>query len=87
MIARIGMRPVNKLSEQAQHLAPGNHGQRLDTLTLPDELQKLAVAFNGVLERQEIAWRQLESFNADVAHETENPVDQSDGANAIRSIS
>lgn len=39
VIARIGMRPVNKLSEQAQHLAPGNHGQRLDTLTLPDELQ------------------------------------------------
>lgn len=74
VIARIGMRPVNKLSEQAQHLAPGNHGQRLDTLTLPDELQKLAVAFNGVLERQEIAWRQLESFNADVAHELRTPL-------------
>lgn len=74
VIARIGMRPVNKLSAQAHHLAPGNHGQRLDTSTLPDELQKLAVAFNGVLERQEIAWRQLESFNADVAHELRTPL-------------
>jgi two-component system heavy metal sensor histidine kinase CusS len=74
VIARIGMRPVNKLSDQAHHLAPGNHGQRLDTSTLPDELQKLAVAFNGVLERQEIAWRQLESFNADVAHELRTPL-------------
>lgn len=73
-ISRIGMRPVNKLSDQAHHLAPGNHGQRLNTDTLPDELQKLAIAFNGVLERQEIAWRQLESFNADVAHELRTPL-------------
>jgi len=74
LIARNGMRPVNMLSEQARHLAPGNHGQRLQTRTLPDELQTLAVSFNGALERQEIAWRQLESFNADVAHELRTPL-------------
>jgi two-component system heavy metal sensor histidine kinase CusS len=73
-ISRIGMRPVNTLSEQAHQLAPGNQGQRLETETLPDELQKLALAFNGVLERQEVAWRQLESFNADVAHELRTPL-------------
>lgn len=73
-ISRIGMRPVNNLSDQAHQLAPGNHGQRLDTATLPDELLRLAVAFNGVLERQEVAWRQLESFNADVAHELRTPL-------------
>jgi two-component system, OmpR family, heavy metal sensor histidine kinase CusS len=74
IIARVGMRPVSKLSEQAHRLAPGNHGQRLETAVLPDELQKLAVAFNGVLERQEVAWCQLESFNADVAHELRTPL-------------
>ncbi|MEH5014231.1 heavy metal sensor histidine kinase [Phytobacter diazotrophicus] len=74
MIARFGMRPVNTMSEQAHKLAPGDHGQRLDTTTLPDELQTLAEAFNGVLERQEVAWRQLESFNADVAHELRTPL-------------
>ncbi|MBK5142629.1 heavy metal sensor histidine kinase [Budviciaceae bacterium BWR-B9] len=73
-IARIGMRPVNHLSEQAHQLAPGTQGQRLDTTTLPDELQKLAMAFNGVLKRQEVAWQQLESFNADVAHELRTPL-------------
>jgi hypothetical protein len=31
MVSRIGMRPVRTLSQQAQHLAPGDHGQRLDT--------------------------------------------------------
>ncbi|SCC08432.1 two-component system, OmpR family, heavy metal sensor histidine kinase CusS [Kosakonia oryziphila] len=74
LIARFGMRPVNTLSEQAHQLAPGNHGQRLQAHTLPDELQTLAVSFNGALERQEIAWRQLESFNADVAHELRTPL-------------
>lgn len=74
LVARIGLRPVNALSKQAQQLAPGDHGQRLNTAALPEELQQLAASFNGVLERQAIAWRQLESFNADVAHELRTPL-------------
>lgn len=73
-VSKIGLRPLGALSNQAQHLVPGDHGQRLDTTTLPKELQQLASSFNGVLERQEIAWRQLESFNADVAHELRTPL-------------
>ena len=73
-VSRIGLRPVGALSKQAQRLAPGDHGQRLDTTALPGELQQLAASFNGVLVRQEIAWRQLESFNADVAHELRTPL-------------
>lgn len=74
LVARVGLRPVGRLSQQAHQLAPGDHGQRLDTHALPDELQQLATSFNGVLERQQIAWRQLESFNADVAHELRTPL-------------
>lgn len=74
LVARVGLQPVNHLSQQAHNLAPGNRGQRLDTKTLPVELQTLAESFNGVLERQEIAWNQLESFNADVAHELRTPL-------------
>ena len=68
VVSRIGLRPVGMLSQQAQHLAPGDHGQRLNTCALPEELQQLASSFNGVLERQEIA------FNADVAHELRTPL-------------
>lgn len=74
IVSRTGLRPLGALSNQAHHLAPGCHGQRLDTQALPEELQQLASSFNGVLERQEIAWRQLESFNADVAHELRTPL-------------
>ncbi|ORM71771.1 heavy metal sensor histidine kinase [Pantoea rwandensis] len=74
LVAKVGLRPVGRLSHQAHQLAPGDHGQRLDTNAMPDELQQLANSFNGVLERQEVAWRQLESFNADVAHELRTPL-------------
>lgn len=74
VVSRIGLRPVGALSKQARQLAPGDHGQRLNIRDLPEELQQLASSFNGVLERQEIAWRQLESFNADVAHELRTPL-------------
>lgn len=74
IIAKIGLRPVNDLSKQAQHLAPQNQGQRLDVASLPTELQSLAGSFNGVLERQQVAWQQLESFNANVAHELKTPL-------------
>jgi two-component system heavy metal sensor histidine kinase CusS len=73
-IARLGLFPVRRLSAQAHGLAPGNSGQRLRTEHLPSEIKDMAVSFNGVLERQEVAWRQLESFNADVAHELRTPL-------------
>jgi two-component system heavy metal sensor histidine kinase CusS len=73
-ISRMGMRPVQRLSSQAEKLEAGNYDQRLDTTNLPNELQALAASFNGVLDRQKVAWQQLESFNADVAHELRTPL-------------
>lgn len=73
-VSRYGLKPARQMSEQANQLAPGNVGQRLNTASLPDELRTLAQAFNGVLERQEKAWQQLDSFNADVAHELRTPL-------------
>ncbi len=73
-IARLGLWPVRRLGGQAQGLAPGSTGQRLGIEQLPAEIKDLAISFNGVLERQDVAWRQLESFNADVAHELRTPL-------------
>ncbi len=71
---RRALRPVRALSEEAARIRPGAH---LDRLTLPvesAELLPLAERFNEVLERVESAWRQLEGFNADVAHELRTPL-------------
>jgi two-component system heavy metal sensor histidine kinase CusS len=55
-------------------VSPNNRSQRLNTTSLPLELNDLANSFNGALERLDGAYGRLESFNADVAHELRTPV-------------
>lgn len=73
-IARVGLQPVKQLSREAQALRPKTLSQRLQSEALPVELSALAEAFNGALGRLEEAYGQLESFNADVAHELRTPL-------------
>ncbi|QRF56499.1 heavy metal sensor histidine kinase [Variovorax paradoxus] len=73
-IARVGLRPLDQLSREAQALRPKMRSQRLRSGALPVELSGLAEAFNGALARLEEAYGQLEAFNADVAHELRTPL-------------
>jgi two-component system heavy metal sensor histidine kinase CusS len=73
-IAGFGLRPLERLSGEAQALSPGHLSRRLQTDTLAPELSKLADSFNGALARLEAAYQQLEAFNADVAHELRTPL-------------
>jgi len=73
-IAQVGLRPLKQLSSAAQSLGPRTLSQRLQISPLPGELSDLTIAFNGVLERMEGAYNQLEAFNADVAHELRTPL-------------
>jgi two-component system heavy metal sensor histidine kinase CusS len=73
-IARIGLRPLQRLSVEARALRPKTLSQRLQVEHLPVELEDLTVAFNGALGRLEDAYQQLEGFNADVAHELRTPL-------------
>ena len=73
-IARLALKPALRLSSQAQRIGPGSRGQRLDATALPLELADLGQSFNAALGRLEAAYVQLESFNADVAHELRTPL-------------
>lgn len=73
-VARVGLRPLQQLSREAQALSPKTLSARLGTAALPVELSDLAHAFNGALGRLEEAYGQLEAFNADVAHELRTPL-------------
>jgi two-component system heavy metal sensor histidine kinase CusS len=73
-IARVSLWPLKRLSLEARALRPKAHPQRLQASHLPDELADFAVAFNGAIGRLEDAYRQLEAFNADVAHELRTPL-------------
>ena len=73
-VARIGLKPLIKLSEEAQKLAPPRLSGRLHLAPLAPELDQLVSAFNSTLDRVEQAYTRLESFNADVAHELRSPL-------------
>ena len=73
-IAHLGLRPVQRLSEDAQRIGPDNRGQRLQLGRVPGELSDLGISFNSALDRLDAAYRQLETFNADVAHELRTPL-------------
>ncbi|QTD44944.1 heavy metal sensor histidine kinase [Ottowia testudinis] len=74
VLIRRGVRPVQHLMTQIQSLDAANLQQRLDDSRQPAELQPLVHQFNQLLQRIEKAYRQLEGFNADVAHELNTPL-------------
>ncbi|HDR9022829.1 TPA: heavy metal sensor histidine kinase [Burkholderia vietnamiensis] len=73
-VARFGLAPLDRLSQDAASVSATNRRQRLHTDALPTELRELAASFNGALERIQQTYARLEAFNADVAHELRTPI-------------
>jgi two-component system heavy metal sensor histidine kinase CusS len=69
-----GLAPVRRLSEQAARIAPDSLSIRLETSQVGAELTEFVQAFNEALDRVMIAYRKMETFNADVAHELRTPL-------------
>lgn len=73
-LVRRGLRPVEDLARQTVQLSAATLDSRLDGSAQPTELQPLIQQFNLLLERLARSYEQLESFNADVAHELNTPL-------------
>ncbi|MEX8496027.1 heavy metal sensor histidine kinase [Sphaerotilus sp.] len=73
-LVRWALWPVRQLSEATRTLGPDQLSQRLAVPDAASELHVLVQAFNGALDRMEQAFVQLETFNANVAHELRSPL-------------
>jgi two-component system heavy metal sensor histidine kinase CusS len=71
---RRGLLPVRDLVAQTKQLAADTLRRQLDGSGQPEELKPLVEQFNALLQRLSSAYEQLESFNADVAHELCTPL-------------
>lgn len=69
-----GLIPVRRLSEQAARISPASLSTRLESTGVDVELKALVQGFNEALDRVEAAYRHMESFTADVAHELRTPL-------------
>lgn len=74
LLIRRGLGPVRDLAEQIRTLTADTLHRQLDGSGQPEELEPLIDQFNGLLTRLDRAYEQLESFNADVAHELGTPL-------------
>ncbi|MDH1701559.1 heavy metal sensor histidine kinase [Comamonas terrigena] len=74
LLVRRSLRPIQSLVSQIDELSAKDFGRRLDGSGLPQELLPIVTQFNALLDRLADAYRQLESFNADVAHELNTPL-------------
>ncbi len=72
-LARRALRPVDRMRQQVDDI-PGDALDRRITEGRPDELGRLAHAFNRLLERAEHAADQQQRFVADASHELKTPV-------------
>lgn len=71
---RRGLQPLVRLSAEATAIAPASLSVRLRDDAVDPEVHGLVRAFNAALDRVEQAYRRMEAFNADVAHELRTPL-------------
>ena len=69
-----GLAPMMDLAVQTRAIDANRLGQRLQLAVPVEELQPAVDQFNALMGRLERAYVQLESFNADVAHELRTPL-------------
>ena len=68
------LRPLRDLARQTREISPQQLHHRLKLADPAEELGPLVHQFNGLMDRLERAYAQLEGFNADVAHELRTPL-------------
>lgn len=67
-LAGAALRPIDRLTRTARSITAGALHQRLRLAGPDDELRRLAVAFDEMLDRLERAFERERRFTADVAH-------------------
>lgn len=68
------LRPVGVMAAAAERISPSNPDARIPVADPRDELGRLAIQFNKLLERLAHALSQQRQFLADAAHELRTPV-------------
>jgi heavy metal sensor kinase len=68
------MAPVNRIIESAEQIGVQNLSQRLEVPRAADELQRLTVTLNAMLERIESSVKRIRQFTANASHDLRTPL-------------
>jgi heavy metal sensor kinase len=73
-LAGIALSPLSRLAAAASAIDVNSLRQRLPSRSIGDELDEVARAFNGTLQRLERAVTEMRQFSAALAHELKTPL-------------
>jgi heavy metal sensor kinase len=73
-LSRRVLAPVDQLTTAAVRISANRLSERVHVPAHADELGRLAVAFNSMLQRLEHSFQQMQQFTADAAHELRTPL-------------
>lgn len=74
LFARHALAPINRIMNQVEDILPSDLSMRLFTENKQDELARLVVTFNKLLDRLEAAFLSQNIFLANLSHELKNPI-------------
>ncbi len=73
-LMKLPLRPVVVITEQAEHIGRKDLGERLPVIATGDELERLALSLNRMIDRLEEALAHNHRFSADASHELRTPL-------------
>ncbi|HZV83050.1 MAG TPA: heavy metal sensor histidine kinase [Geobacteraceae bacterium] len=73
-IVRRDLLPLREITETARHITVSNLKERINTPSLPKELEVLAKSFDDMLDRLENSFQSISNYSAHLAHELRTPI-------------
>ena len=73
-LSRRALAPVDQMTAAAIRISANRLAERVDVACPDDELGRLATAFNGMLDRLQRSFQEMQQFSADAAHELRTPL-------------
>ena len=73
-LASLALRPVGRMIREARQMSESRLHQRIAVPKTGDELQKLGITFNEMLDRFERGFKRLRQFSAAASHELRTPL-------------
>jgi heavy metal sensor kinase len=74
LLMRRALHPVDEIRQKAAQITSRNLSERLPVVHTGDELERLAVDLNRMIERLEASFYQVNRFSADASHELRTPL-------------
>ncbi|HEV7349597.1 HAMP domain-containing sensor histidine kinase [Telluribacter sp.] len=74
LFAQRALLPISRVMNDVEGILPQKLNTRLDTPNQNDEIGRLTITFNKLLDRIETAFRMQKTFVANVSHELKNPL-------------